>query len=246
MWNEDFRPFTRPAPTAKPNAVTKDSIDLYGITYGLAEIDDFELAIFNSQFELLLGAPGSVERAVQIERADVYMMGMRAVKHALNNRMFRGLQPNDAELGWGTIRPQFTCRAGALTYRTNWKEAGVVAGAWTDFIYSAANTGYQLGKEFGIVVSHIVSQVSPNPLVSEIHNQIGRRNLIPTDVRMITIGDNVSQVALYPIPSMIILPNDEWWMEILSDDGGAVEFMPCGIVCGLGRVLKETTPTWVA
>lgn len=232
--------------TAADRSVSRPSVKLYDTDFVMAPIDAEELKLFNDQFPTLLGAPGSEERRIQLERVDVYMMGLRAIKYKLNSVKFRGLNPSDAELGFGKIRPQFTCNAAAPAgCLTNWKIA-LLAGAWTDFLFTGAGIGYQLGKDFGLVVTHIMSYITPVPFVSEIHNKIGRTDLIPSDVRPIKLGDNENGVAHYPIPSMIMVPRDVWWLEIMADDAGDEEMAPCGIVVGLGAVLKETTPTWTA
>lgn len=225
--------------------VARADVKLYDTDYTLAPLDQEELAIFNAQFPTLLGAPGSEERRIQLERVDVYMMGVRAIKYKLESPKFKGLNPSDAELGFGKIRPQFCCNAvapgGVLA---NWQIA-LAAATWTDFLFTGADNGYQLGKDFGLVVTHIMSYVTPVPFVSEIHNKIGRTDLIPTDVRPIKLGDNENGVGHYPIPSMFMMPRDVWWLEIMADIAGTEELAPCGIVVGLGRVLKETTAiTW--
>ena len=222
------------------NPVTKPSIDIYGTSFTLGPFNQLELDIFNAQFPTLLGAPGSEERRIQLERVDVYMLGLRALKHELDNPAFRGLNPGDTELGFGKIRPQF-CKGTA--YLTNWQKA-LVAAAWTDFLYASADTGFKMGEDFGFVVTHLQSYVTPTPYLSEVHFKVGRVDLIPSDVRPIKIGDNENGIAHYPIPTMFVVPKETFWMEMMADVSGTEECALGGIVVGLGRVLKETSPSW--
>lgn len=228
--------------TPSSPAVTEKSITLYDTQYALAPMEKAELDIFNAQFPTLLGTSGSEERRIQLERVTVFMLGLRAIKYKLDNPAFKGFNPADAELGFGSIRPQFTCIALA-GYKTNWVQA-LVAATWTDFLFTGADTGYQIGRDFGLIVTHLASYVTPTPFISEVHNQIGRTDLIPTDVRPIKLADNTNGIAYYPLPTMFMMPRDTWWMEIMADVAGDEICAPCGLVVGLGRVLKETAPTW--
>lgn len=225
-------------------AVNLKSIELYDAQYPLAPMTQAELDIFNAQFPTLLGTSGSEERKIQMERVDVFMLGLRAIKEKLDNPTFKGFNPADSELGFGSIRPQFTAIAAAPGgVRANWNQV-LLINAWTDFLFTGADTGYQLGRDFGLVVTHLASYVTPTPFVSEVHNVIGRIDIIPTDVRPIKLADNENGVAYYPIPTMFMMPRDTWWMEILADVAGTEILAPCGIIVGLGRVLKETVATW--
>lgn len=222
------------------NPATRPEISLYGKEYALAPINEEELAIFNVQFPLLLAGPGSIEREIQLERQPIYMMGMRAIKMDLKNRTFRGLNPGDTELGFGRIRPQF-CKGTA--YLTNWQIA-LTAATWVDWLYSGADTGFTVGEDFGLVITHLMSLVSPAPFVSELHAKIGRTDLIPTNVRPIKMGDNENGIPTFPIPTMFAMPKEDLWVELLADISGTEDMELGGIVVGLGRVLKETSASW--
>jgi len=235
----EYRPYTVSSP-----AVTKPKVDLYGRTYTLASLDTDELDVYNSQFPLLLAGPDSVERKIQLERQDVYMMGMRAIKHALKAPAFRGLNPGDTELGFGRIRPQFTENGVHPSYKTTWTTGLLAAVTWTDFLFRAVDTGYACGEDFGLIVTHVMSLTTPTPFVTEIHCKVGRIDLIPSGIRPLRVGDNENGVAIFPVPTMYVLPKEDFWEEIYSDAGGTDELLQGGLVVGLGRILKETTPTW--
>jgi len=220
------------------------SIALYRSDFALAPLDDEELEIFNSQFPTLLAAPTSITRQIQLQRIDAYMTAIRAIKQALNGIAFRGLNPQDTELGFQPIRPQFTHDPTTVVYRVNWVEPAVVAAAWTPFIGDGVATPYALPREFGIVVTHLTSLVTPTPLISEMQTNMGRINLVPINLRDMAIGDNLNGVAVYPIPTMILLPDDNWYMQVMSDVGGNLEVQPGGLVIGLGRRLNEVVAAW--
>ena len=230
--------------TMQSEAVTMKSVTLYDSSFPLAPMTKPELDIFNAQFPTLFGTPDSEERLMMNERVDIFMLGLRAIKFKLENPTFAGLNPSDSELGFGKIRPQFTCTAAAPGgCRANWNQVCVI-NTWTDTFFTGANTGYQLGRDFGLIVTYLASYVTPTPFVSEVHNQIGRTNLVPSNVRPIKLADNVNGVAYYPLPSMFMMPRDTWWLEILADVAGTEILEPGGLVVGLGRVLSETVATW--
>ena len=232
-----WKDFTQQSP-----AVRAQTITLFDTQYTLAPMNDNELSIFNAQFPTLFGVPDSEERLIMSARVNIFMYGLRAIKYKLDNPAFKGLNPADNELGFGSIRPQFTCTALA-GYKTNWNQV-LVANTWTDYFFTGADTGYQIGRDFGLIVTHLASYVSPTPFVSEVHNVIGRTDIIPTDVRPIKLADNNNGIAYYPLPSMFMMPRDTWWLEIMADNAGTEILQPGGLVVGFGRVLKETAPTW--
>lgn len=227
--------------TLAHRALTRTQIELYGATFDLSPLNQAELDIFNAQFPTLLAAPSSVTRAIQLQRVEVYICAIRAIKKALNAPTFRGLNPEDTELGMQPIRPQFTKLANV--YRTNWQQA-LVANTWTNFLSAAATTGYAVGEDFGMVLTHLTSLVTPSPFISELQMKLGRADLIPIEVRDIVVGDNVNQVAVYPIPTAILTPKETFYMQVKGDTAGTEELRLGGLVVGLGRVLKETAPTW--
>jgi len=217
---------------------------LYRTDFQLHPLDAQELAIFNAQFPTLLAAPTSITRQIQLQRVEAYVSAIRAIKQALNGIAFRGLNPTDTELGFQPIRPQFTHDPATATYRANWREPGVVAATWTAFIGDGAAASYALPREFGIVVTHLTSLVTPTPLVSEMQTDMGRTNLVPINLRDMVIGDNLNGVSVYPIPTLLLLPDDTWFMRILSDSGGNLDLQPGGLVIGLGRRLNEVAAAW--
>ncbi len=225
-------------------AVVRPQIRIYGTDHQLDELTEEELEIFNLQFPTLLAAPTSITRQIQLQRIGAYIMAIRAVKKQLNGVAFRGLNPEDTELGFQPIRPQFTHDPDTATYRTNWQEP-LAAGAWTAFIGTNQTTGYKVGDDFGIVVTHATSLVTPSPFVSEFQSKVGRADLVPVSVRDIIIGDNENGIAVYPLPTLVLPPKATWFVQLLADVGGTEDLQMGGLVIGLGRALKETLPaTW--
>jgi len=235
---DEYRPLT-----LDHDAVTRRSIRLYGTDHQLDALDQDELNIFNAQFPTLLAPPTSVARAIQLQRVEAYVMAIRAIKKQLNGVAFRGLHPEDTELGFQPIRPQFVHDPDTATYRANWEEP-LVAGTWTAFVGDSGTTGYQLGNDFGMIVTHLTSLVTPVPFASELQMTVGRATLVPIPIRSLRIGDNENGVAVYPIPTAILPPKATFFMQLLADVNGTEELELGGLVIGLGRVLKETTPTW--
>ncbi len=227
------------------NPATRDEIILYGETYKLGPpMDPDELNIFKAQFAVLLAAPMSDERRLMLDRINVYVMGLRAIKHALNDVKFTGINPEDTELGFGLLRPQFFRAAAA--YKTNWNIT-MVAATWTDWFYEGATTAFVVGKDFGFVATHLKSLVTPDPFTDEVRFEVGRRGiLIPADTRNLRLSDTENNVPMVPIPSMIAIPKSSFYGRAKSDVGGTDQVAVGGLVYGLGRVLKEETATWTA
>ncbi|MBA7684908.1 hypothetical protein ES703_93321 [subsurface metagenome] len=144
-----------PSPDAQgvdTNSCTRPEVTLYKETMTLGPLDDEELELFKAQFGALLAAPSSDERKLMLDRLSIYMIALRAIKHELKNIKFRGINPEDTELGFGFIRPMFTRTAGA--YRTDWLFALTPAyAAWLD----TAGAAFALGNSFGLCITHLKS-----------------------------------------------------------------------------------------
>lgn len=225
------------------NPCTMPIATLYRETLTLGPLTQGELDIFKAQFGALLAAPGSEERKLMLDRLSAYIFALRAIKHELNDVNFAGLNPEDTEIGFGTIRPQFT--KAAATWKTTWSIA--LTTTWADWFYEGALAAYTVGKDFGMVVTHLKSLVTPTPFMAECKFEVGRTGiLIPSDVRGLRIGDTENGVSIVPIPTMIMKPKSSFYGRARSDVSGTDEVVLGGLVIGLGRVLKEETPTWTA
>lgn len=223
------------------NPVTRKQVKLYGDTFNLGPpLDQDELDIFKAQFATLLAAPGSEERKLMLDRLPQYVIALRAIKNALNGVKFAGINPEDTELGFGHIRPQFTRFVNV--YKYTWVVALAAAGAWTDWLSSAAGAPYAIGRDFGLCVTHIKSYTTPAPFLAEARFVVGRTGqLIPMDARALRMADTENNVSIIPVPSMILIPQASFYAQGKSDLAGAVndEVALGGLVIGLGRVLKE-------
>ena len=230
------------------NPVTRGEVTLYGDTMNLGDpLDQDELDIFKAQFATILAAPGSAERRVMLDRLPVYIIALRAIKLDLKGPKFKGLNPEDTELGFGIIRPQFTKHtvAGVSTYRADWTQVFAAAATWTDFLASTAAVAFAIGEDFGLCITHMKSLVTPKPFFAEVRFVVGRTGiLIPGDVRNLSMGDTENNVALVPIPSLIARPKTNLYGRALSDAIGTGDCALGGLVIGLGRALKEETATW--
>jgi len=224
-------------------ALTRNTIRLYGTEYQLAPLDHEELEIFNVQFPKLLAASTSIARQIQLQRVEDYITAIRAIKHWLHGVAFRGLQPGDSELGFQWIRPQFTHDPNAATYRKDWR-VPLAANTWTAFIGTGHNIAYTVGKDFGIVVTHVTSHVRPTPFVTQFQTNVHRAQLSPITMRSIVIKDTRRRVSVYPLPTLLIMPTHAWFVQLLANVGGTEDLELGGLVIGLGRALRETTPTW--
>lgn len=235
-----------PRPDAKGvdrNPCTRPDVLLMADKLALAPINDLELSIFKAQFGDLMSMDGSDERRIMLARVEQYILGLRAVKQALNQAAFSGVNAGDTEVGMQIIRPQFT-RA-AATWKTDWTVT--VAAAWADWLYEVAGQPFAVGKDFGLCVTHLKGLVTPSPLTAEVKFQISRTGiLLPQDVRALAVGDTTNQVSIVPLPTMILIPKASFYARIRSDVGGKDNLALGGVVFGLGRVLKEEVPTWTA
>lgn len=228
------------------NPCTMKEAKLYRETYSLAELSSDELELFKAQFGGLLAPPGSEERKIMLDSLSLYVLGLRAIKHELGSPKFAGLNPEDTELGFGIIRPQFTIAGAAVTnYKYQWTIA--LTTAWADWLYCVAGSPFTIGKDFGLVISHLKSLVTPVPFMSECRFQVGRTGiLIPSDTRGLRLADTENGVPVIPIPGMILKPKSSLYARAKADVAGTDEVPLGGLVVGLGRVLKEETATWTA
>lgn len=225
------------------NPCTRPDIKLYGETLTLGSLSDDELAIFKAQFATLISMPGSDDRKIMLDRLDAYVIALRCIKKELNDIAFAGLNPGDTELGFGLIRPQFTRAAAA--YKTTWTIA--LTTAFADWLYETAGLPYAIGKDFGLCITHLKSLITPQPFMSEAKFKVGRTaELIPQPTRGLRTADTENQVAIVAVPTMILKPKGSLYAQARSDVAGTDEVEVGGLIYGLGRALKDTTPTWTA
>lgn len=214
---------------------------LYRDNYTLASINEKELALFKAQFSEILMMQSSDERKLMIGRVPQYMIALRAIKQALNSPIFSGIYAEDTELGMGYLRPQFV-RSNAA-YRTTWTQA--VAVAWADWFWETAGNPYAVGRDFGIVITHLKSLLTPVALTTEVRFNVGRTQLLPVDTRNLILADTENDIAIVPIPTMILIPKASFYARIRGDAAGNDVISPGGLVFGLGRVLREEVATWL-
>lgn len=224
-----------------PMTKRKD-FNMYGQKYTLSTLDADELAIFEDNFNKLLATTDSQVRKILEQRVDTIVGGIMAIKEKMNRRKFRGLNPADMEIGMGFIRPGFTKNGNAVkgvldSINTDWDITGTGMGNWIGFLGSAATAGYVLPEDFGLIITHLVSQITPTPYIRTVHFEIGRIDLIPEDVSNIILGDNENGVAVYPVPTKIVLPEDEFLLRVEGRVG--TDYLQLGgLVIGLGRIIK--------
>ena len=218
------------------SALTKKDINLYGQKLTMSTLDSDEQAILEDNFNKLLATTDSQVRRILEERVDTIVAGIMAIKEKLDRRRFRGINPADMEIGFGFIRPGFTITNGTINEDWNVTLSGM--GTWDDWLYESAGNGYLLSEDFGLIITHLVSQVTPEPYIRNVHFQIGRTNLIPEEVADIILGDNENGVAVYPVPTKIVLPEDE--LYVTAEGHAGTEYLKLGgLVVGLGRLLKH-------
>ena len=235
---EVFHPLTQ-----GDTAVVRSEALLHGVAYKLDLLDREELGIFNAHIRQLLAASSSITRQIQVQRVVDYVTAIRAIKNQLDGVPFRGLNPADHELGFQLIRPQFTHDPDSATYRKNWEQP-LLAKTWTPFIGTDQTAGYELGKDFGIVVTHATSLVTPKPFVTEFHTLVGRKYLAPIPMRSSMFRDTKNGTFVYPLPTLLMVPQSYWFVELLANVSGMEDLEMGGLVIGLGRVLGETAPSW--
>ena len=229
------------------SSLAKKELSLYGQKFSLAELDSEEQGLIEDNFNKLLATTDSQVRRIFEERVDTIVAGIMAIKEKLQHRKFRGMNPGDAEIGMSFIRPGFTRLGGdaALSERTNWAVTYAVIGTWVNYLSGGAGipTAFTMSEDHGLIITHLTSQVTPSPFTREVHFQIGRVNLIPEDVSDIVIGDNSNQVAVFPIPTKIVLPEDTLAVTA-NGEVGTDQLKLGGLVVGLGRILSLETPVW--
>lgn len=225
------------------NPCTRKDIVLYKETFKLGDpLNADELEIFKAQFATLLAGPGSEERRIQLDRIPAYVLGLRAIKQELNAVAFTGMNPEDTELGFGHIRPIFIQDpAGAAgTGRTIWTQA--VTTAYADFVADNGGVAQKLGNSFGLIITHVMSVITPRPWIAEMKFTTGRTGiLIPIDTRALVIADNVNGVAMVPVPTVIAKPKSTFKVEVRGDDTKTAELVLRGLLVGLGSAVKATT-----
>ena len=231
------------------NPVTASEVILYGNKFALGPLDPDELIVFQAQFADLMSMVGSDERKIMLARVEQYVFGLRAIKQKLGNQKFAGVNAGDNEVGMSLIRPQFTKNntpaAAPLIMRTNWLQVLPAAGVWADWFMDAALTPYQLGKDFGMVVTHLKSLTTPAPFMTEARFVIGRSGiLLPVDTRNLRLADTENNVPIIPIPTMILTPNETLYGRARSDVAGTDNVPLGGLLFGLGSVLQQEVPTW--
>lgn len=223
---------------------------MYGQKYTLAKLDTDEIAIFEDNFNKLLATTDSQVRKILEERVDTIIGGIMAIKEKMNGRKFRGVNPADMEIGMGFIRPGFTKSGNVAKVTTgapintaldainfDWELPLTGMGTWDGFLGSSATAGYVLPEDFGLIVTHLVSQITPTPFVRTVHFEIGRMDLIPEDVSNMILGDNENGVAVYPVPTKIVIPEDEFLLRA-EGRAGSDYLQLGGLVIGLGRIIK--------
>ncbi len=224
------------------SSLAKKELSLYGQKFSLAPLDAEEQQVFEDNFNKLLGTTDSQVRRILEERVDTIVAGVMAIKEKLNRRKFRGMNPGDAEIGFGFIRPEFVKDTGVII--NDWNVALTGMGTWDTWLSAAGDaSGEPLSEDHGLIITHLVSQVTPQPFIRAVHFLIGRVDLIPEEVADILLGDNVNGVSVFPIPTKIVLPEDELRLNLTGLAG--TEFLKLGgLVVGLGRLLKAETPAW--
>ena len=224
------------------SSLAKKEITLYGSKFTMASLDAEEQAVLEDNFNKLLATTDSQVRRIFEERADTIIAGIMAIKEKLNRRKFRGMNPADMEIGFGFIRPEFVKDTNVIA--NDWNIALTGMGTWDVWLSTTGDaSGFVLDEDFGLIITHLVSQVTPEPYVRGVHFQIGRIDLIPEEVGDILLGDNENGVAVFPVPTKIVLPEDELMLSVTGHAG--TEYLKLGgLVVGLGRLLKAETPSW--
>lgn len=224
--------------------VMKTEFSLRGEAYPLAPLTPDELDIFKIQLADILMIPGSDERKVMEDRIEQYVYALRSIKQALDGKpKFAGLNPEDTELGFGVIRPQFTRSVAA--YRLNWQQV-IVANTWSDWFFEAALNPFMVGQDFGLCITHLKSLVTPVPFASECRFHVGRRGiLVANDLRSLRLADSTNNISIVAVPTIISKPRSSFYARIRGDAvGGTDEIVLGGLVFGLGRVLTQEVATW--
>jgi len=160
------------------SSLPKKEITLYGSKLTMASLDAEEQAVLEDNFNKLLATTDSQVRRIFEERADTILAGIMAIKEKLNRRKFRGMNPADMEIGFGFIRPEFVKDTDVIA--NDWNIALTGMGTWDVWLSAAGDaSGFVLDEDFGLIITHLVSQVTPEPFVRGVHFQICRITLIP-------------------------------------------------------------------
>lgn len=235
------------------NLLAETELELYGETYTLSGMDETEIKYYDRQFDALVGTTDSVLRAILGERKDTVFQGIRAIKSKLENRKFRGLNPRDTEIGFSLIRPGHV-KGGDRGFATlnalmdgtsmGWRMWYASAVVWDDWLASAANTGFLLSEDHGLIITHLSSYNSPTPYTAAVRFTFGRTQLVPIDVQDMMLGDNETNVAHFPIPTIVCLPETSLLARTVSHDSlrlatERIDYLRLGgFTVGLGRFLS--------
>jgi hypothetical protein len=220
-----------------------------GAQLTLSELKPDEKAVFNRDFNGLLGTDDSVERKLFMDRKNFFEVAVMAIKNSLKDPTFEGIYPSDSGLGMCIIRPiQVGSTANPPIGKTNWTETVAVADTYQAWIGNTVNNRFIVGgiagnatAQYGGLAFIGVKSLNINPKVSEIKIWNDRNERVPVDTRDIVLGDNVNQVSVVPIPGEIFLPLGEIYAELAGDITGVDYFAPVGLCIGKGLLLKRET-----
>lgn len=234
-------------------SIQKEGRDLvlYGQTFSKSPLDGEEMEVFEAQFDKLFGMNDSVERELFQDRKDVILEAVKAIKYKLQGPRFTGWNPADSELGWSAIFPGHTRTNNVIN--TNWLVTFAVAAVWQRWLDGgAATTAYVAPYAAGQVILGMMSLpylTSVQPLLAAARWEIDRQVLVPFDLRPIALGDNSRQVAIYPHPTILILPRAGVIGRLVSEVAGVDYVRPVGLTIGLGKFIKVEAPAagdWTA
>lgn len=232
-------------------------VEIYGQNLTLAPMNPEEQAYFDKHFEGLFGTSDSILRRILTERKDTIYQGVRAIKYALDNRMFRGTVPGDSEVGFSLIRPGHVKgwnRAWAARNRLQdgtaigWRQQYASAMIWVDWLASAAATGFLLSEDHGLIITHLSSHNSPTPFTVGVSFNIARVQSVPFDLHHLVLGDNSNGISYFPVPTQIALPEQNVLVRTVAGYLAVVAGVPVidslqlgGVAVGLGRFLSQET-----
>jgi len=200
----------------------------YGQKFPITDLDPDERALFDEQFEVLIGTDDSIERLVMRNRKETLYNFLCAVKAKLGNPRFAGIQPGDAELGFGPVRPRHMQRAG--TALTNWEWS--VPTTFGDWLSG------RMDKEGGVIIVGLRS-LRPRAVMTETKFKVERRELVPISIRSLQLRDNRNGVQCIPVPTVPHMPEETYAHTARADYADVDEVEPLGWAVGLGRWLLE-------
>lgn len=222
-----------------------------GVKYPLAELKPEEEEIFTTQFEGLLGTVDSVVRNMFRDRKDFIEIGIMAIKAAMSGSPeFTGIYPNDNELGMALIRPMHVGATDSSPEgKTSWSETVTAAntrqawmGASTSDMFTVGGYASDKTAGWGGLIMLGVGSLSLTQVINEIKFWNDREERVPVNVEDISLGDNINQVPVYPIPTEIYLPKSGMYAELNGVTTGVTEYFKIyGLTIGLGKLLKRTT-----